>query len=206
LEVASGRNTGLKIPVKDRRFLIGRAEDCDLRAHSEQVSRYHCAILIEDHGVFVRDYGSRNGTFVDKTRVTGQRRLTDGAEIRVGPLVFVARLGEKRDPPAGETVEGRQLETVADSPQGRVGQSSGAPQPVDNAGPEPFDVLALLNQPPDTPATSAPNAMPTETEPVPAASPPKPPSKITPKVEPDDAAEAWLKQMFSAQPKKKRGG
>lgn len=174
LEVASGRNAGLKIPVKDRRFLIGRAEDCDLRAHSEQVSRYHCAIVVEDHGVFVRDYGSRNGTFVDRSRIQSQRRLTDGAEIRVGPLVFIMRFGERPESSIGETVEGRQLETLADAP-------------------------------PETSATPAPTTMPTETESPPLANRPKPPVKFKPRNETEHAAEAGLRRMFAAPPKKKPG-
>lgn len=88
LRVSAGRNAGKEIPIQGRRFLIGRAEDCQLRANSTQVSRYHCALLVEDDGVWVRDYGSRNGTFVGGAQIVERRRLTHGDQISVGPLHF----------------------------------------------------------------------------------------------------------------------
>ena len=81
LRVSAGRNAGKEISINDRRFLIGRADDCQLRANSSQVSRYHCALLVEDDGVWVRDYGSRNGTFVGGVRIPERRRLSNGDQL-----------------------------------------------------------------------------------------------------------------------------
>jgi len=60
LVVASGNRAGQIIPVSLEKFIIGRADDCHLKARSELISRYHCAILVGDE-VMVRDLGSRNG-------------------------------------------------------------------------------------------------------------------------------------------------
>ena len=108
LQVVSGRNSGQEIAVRGRRFLIGRASDCHLRAHSEQISRYHCALLVEKEGVFVRDYGSRNGTLVDGQRILDQTELHDGQRLQIGPLEFLVRI--RRDRVAGasqETLHGK---------------------------------------------------------------------------------------------------
>jgi pSer/pThr/pTyr-binding forkhead associated (FHA) protein len=210
LEVASGRNAGLIIPVKDRRFLIGRADDCDLRAHSDQVSRYHCAILIEDHGVFVRDYGSRNGTFVNGARVASQRRVVDGTELRVGPLAFVVRVRESGESAVNDTVEAKRLETVADSPKDRSAAATTDEVEGSRADTsEPFDVLKLLGDAPKLAALPAPppETLPTSATDVPAASS-QPPSTSKAK-KPNEsvhAAEAGLKRMFSPQPPKPKGG
>ncbi len=48
------------------------------------VSRFHCRLHLRDDGrLWLRDLGSRNGTFVDGLRVT-EAELLPGAELRVG--------------------------------------------------------------------------------------------------------------------------
>jgi hypothetical protein len=42
----------------------------------------------------IRDLGSTNGTLVNGIRVVGERKLMDGDQVQVGPLVFEARLEE----------------------------------------------------------------------------------------------------------------
>ena len=44
LIVASGKSAGRAIAIKRNTLLIGRAEECDVRPLSEDVSRRHCAI------------------------------------------------------------------------------------------------------------------------------------------------------------------
>jgi len=86
LIVASGKSAGRAITVKRNRLLIGRAEECDIRPLSEDVSRRHCAVIVGPAAVWVEDLGSRNGTFVDGSRIAGKVQVTDGAMIRVGSL------------------------------------------------------------------------------------------------------------------------
>ncbi len=86
LIVASGKSAGRAITVKRNRLLIGRAEECDIRPLSEDVSRRHCAVIVGPAAVWVEDLGSRNGTFVDGSRIAGKVQVTDGAMIRVVSL------------------------------------------------------------------------------------------------------------------------
>jgi predicted component of type VI protein secretion system len=102
LQVVGGRNAGQEIAVRGRRYLIGRASDCHLRAHSEQISRYHCALLVENPKVYVRDYGSRNGTLVDGVRILDQAELHDGQRLRIGPLEFLVCIRPERSGVAGK--------------------------------------------------------------------------------------------------------
>lgn len=88
LVVANGRNTGHVIPITGTKFMIGRADDCDLRPRSDVISRYHCTILIVDAFVVVRDSGSKNGTFVNGKQVMGEQALKHGDHLRVGQLEF----------------------------------------------------------------------------------------------------------------------
>src|SRR3954470_10550023 len=88
LVVLAGAKEGLEIPLKKEKFLIGRAKECALRAGSEAISRQHCAISRHADGYTVKDLGSRNGTYVNETRIATEVPLAAGNELRVGPLKF----------------------------------------------------------------------------------------------------------------------
>ena len=89
LKVLAGAKQGTEIPLKKRKFVIGRASDCTLRAGSEAISRHHCVVLRLDSGVAIRDLGSRNGTFVNDEKIAKQTSLANGDRVRVGPLEFI---------------------------------------------------------------------------------------------------------------------
>lgn len=86
LIVASGKSAGRAIAVKRSPLLIGRAEECDVRPLSEDVSRRHCAIHVGPADAWAEDLGSRNGTFVNGVRIAARTKLSDGDLIRVGSL------------------------------------------------------------------------------------------------------------------------
>jgi len=86
LIVASGKSAGRAIAVKRNKLLIGRAEECDVRPLSEDVSRRHCAIHVGPLDAWAEDLGSRNGTFVNGVRITEKTKLADGDLVRVGAL------------------------------------------------------------------------------------------------------------------------
>ena len=86
LKVLKGASAGKVFEIKVPQFVIGRSSGCQLRPQSDAISRQHCAFLMNEDGVTVRDLGSRNGTLVNGTAITGETRLKTGDEVRVGPL------------------------------------------------------------------------------------------------------------------------
>ncbi|MEN6458423.1 MAG: FHA domain-containing protein [Thermoguttaceae bacterium] len=92
LIVQNGKQAGKVIPVSGRRFVIGRADDCQLRAQSTLISRRHTAILIEEDLVSVEDCGSTNGTFLNDQPVKQRCELHNGDHLSVGPLAFEVQL------------------------------------------------------------------------------------------------------------------
>jgi pSer/pThr/pTyr-binding forkhead associated (FHA) protein len=88
LKVVSGSSAGQMIPVPGPKFLIGRADDCQLRPRSDLISRYHCVIMSEDGLVTVRDFGSKNFTYINGERLIGETELKPGDQLKVGPLEF----------------------------------------------------------------------------------------------------------------------
>ena len=94
LKVLVGKSEGKEIPIPVPRFLIGRAEDCHMRPKSDAISRNHCAILVGEDQVVVRDLNSRNGTFVNGQRVEGDHPLSMGDRLGVGGLGQLAAARE----------------------------------------------------------------------------------------------------------------
>lgn len=86
LVIASGKSAGKAIAVKNDRLLIGRAEECDIRPLSDEVSRRHCLVQVEPDIVWIEDLGSRNGTFVNGVRITEKTKVFDGDVVKVGGL------------------------------------------------------------------------------------------------------------------------
>lgn len=88
LVVATGVHEGREIPIAGPQFVIGRDPQCQLRPSSPAISKRHCAILVKGGKVFLRDFGSTNGTFANGQPVQGEVEVTGSTPIKVGPLDF----------------------------------------------------------------------------------------------------------------------
>ena len=90
LRVLTGSQLGKEIAVNSEKFLVGRSDSCQLRPKSESVSRKHCIIVIRDNRVLVQDLKSRNGTFVNESRLPTDRAkaLESGDKLQIGKLSF----------------------------------------------------------------------------------------------------------------------
>jgi DNA-binding CsgD family transcriptional regulator len=79
----------------DDRLTVGRAVDCDVVIDDDPgVSRTHLELVRLGDGWVAEDRGlSRNGTWVDDTRLDGRRRLGDGARVRIAHTVLSYRAG-----------------------------------------------------------------------------------------------------------------
>jgi len=83
-----GKMEGKSIPIKIPQFVIGRDPQCNLRPASALISKRHCALLVRNNRVFIRDFDSTNGTRLNNDLVKGERELHDQDQLSVGPLLF----------------------------------------------------------------------------------------------------------------------
>jgi len=74
----------------DQPLSVGRSSTNSLQVHDTKLSRQHCQIRATPDGYFVRDLGSKNGTFVNGARIT-EARLRNGDRIQVGLTRFLFR-------------------------------------------------------------------------------------------------------------------
>lgn len=86
--LSEGKANGQRIPVTLSQFVIGRDPQCHLKPASPLISKRHCALLIKDGQVWIRDFNSTNGTSVNDEPLKGQRKLKNDDILKVGPLTF----------------------------------------------------------------------------------------------------------------------
>jgi hypothetical protein len=80
-------STGQSLPLGDAPLTIGRAPGNDLILSDDTISWHHAQLWLEGGVPWLRDVGSRNGTFVNDNRCLGSTRLSDGDKVRLGPLL-----------------------------------------------------------------------------------------------------------------------
>ena len=83
LTVLSGADEGIAVRLGERKIYMGRMAQSEFILTDTNVSRVHAWIAYESHRHVLYDARSRNGSFVNGTRVEIQR-LRDGDEIRLG--------------------------------------------------------------------------------------------------------------------------
>ena len=91
LEIIRGPFAGACFQVERAVCSIGRGEDNDVRIRDDTVSLTHATLLRKRGAWFVVDLRSMNGTFVDGSRVSGERELHPGARVRLGAVELVFR-------------------------------------------------------------------------------------------------------------------
>ncbi|MCX8065004.1 MAG: sigma 54-interacting transcriptional regulator [Candidatus Hydrogenedentes bacterium] len=69
------------------KIVVGRDPSCNIVVDDPLVSRQHCELYVDNRGIFVRDLGSSNSTFVNGTPIR-ERRLSLGDDIGVGNVVL----------------------------------------------------------------------------------------------------------------------
>jgi DNA-binding winged helix-turn-helix (wHTH) protein len=81
-----------QIAVTDGEHILGRAPDASVWIDASGISRHHARLVIESGQATLEDLESKNGTYVGDQRVTSPRRLVDGDQIRLGPVVITFRI------------------------------------------------------------------------------------------------------------------
>lgn len=94
-----GKSEGKVIPIALSQFVIGRDPQCHLRPASALISKRHCALLVRDGKIFLRDFDSTNGTFLNEQPVKGEVEVKHDDRLKVGPLLFGVRVEASAPPP-----------------------------------------------------------------------------------------------------------
>lgn len=97
LTIRTDGGTGPEISLADGLNRIGRVGPEVTVADDPRVADQHATLDVGREVVFLEDLGTRHGTFV---RVTGQRTLADGDQVRIGHALFQVQLSIPRPQPS----------------------------------------------------------------------------------------------------------
>ena len=84
LTVLTGGMSGQLFKVTKGVAVIGRAVNAEVKIEDDGISRTHARIRSETGKAWVEDMGSRNGTFVNGTKIAAPTELREGDKIQVG--------------------------------------------------------------------------------------------------------------------------
>jgi hypothetical protein len=91
LLVTDGGLAGTRIALAEQPIMIGRANDSTLVLTDDYASTRHARLVSRDGDWYVEDLGSTNGTYLDRTKVTGPTLIPPGVPIRIGKTVLELR-------------------------------------------------------------------------------------------------------------------
>jgi ABC-type multidrug transport system ATPase subunit/pSer/pThr/pTyr-binding forkhead associated (FHA) protein len=116
---AIGEASFQKVPLRGDSMIIGRDPACEQPLDFPMISWRHARITRGADGMYVEDLGSRNGTFVDGRRISGQTRVQPGQQIGLGSFRFQLLEGgelAKREYYGNVTIEAEEI--VVNAPNG----------------------------------------------------------------------------------------
>src|SRR5262245_37107797 len=82
---------GRVYPITNPTFGIGNSPDADIPIAHEAVATLHAQIVRQGDVLYLRDAGSRTGTWLNDQMLSATHALTDGDRLRVGPAELVFR-------------------------------------------------------------------------------------------------------------------
>lgn len=86
---------GRMYPLRIGENILGRDRDSVVPIESTGVSRRHAIVTVEPNAATVTDLHSMNGTFVNGQEVSGTLTLSDGDDIRIGPVLLTITTRER---------------------------------------------------------------------------------------------------------------
>ena len=85
LTIRGGARHGVVVHLGAAVTTVGRHHSADVVINDPVISRKHAELALSGDGYFLRDLGSKNGTFVNQQNIEkSQHLLTDGDEISFG--------------------------------------------------------------------------------------------------------------------------
>ena len=79
------------VTIKSFPFVIGRADDCDLKLIDKRISRYHSEIRLGSDLLWIRDFESTNGIFVNNNKIAYAELLEPDDIISIGKYQFIVK-------------------------------------------------------------------------------------------------------------------
>ncbi|MBN1992058.1 MAG: FHA domain-containing protein [Anaerolineae bacterium] len=93
LVMQQGPQPGQIFPLVGGTQTIGRAPDNQIHIADVTISKQHAGLTVQPNGVFIKDMGSSNGTFVNGQQITNVTPLKSGDTLQIGTNVTLGVQG-----------------------------------------------------------------------------------------------------------------
>ena len=91
LVVTQGALSGTTVRLGDQPVTLGRSQESTIVLDDDYVSGRHARFFTREGQWVVEDMGSTNGTYLDRTKVTGPTPVKIGVPVRIGKTVVELR-------------------------------------------------------------------------------------------------------------------
>jgi len=157
LVVESGVDKGMIFPLVQDVTTLGRSAQNHIQIIDKRMSRHHVEFHKRGGQTILRDLGSKNGTWINQNRVTGDNPLSSGDRVRVGETVMLFEL-EAEDLNKAKALPQNDVKMVQEDWAAKANPSStmvagASPMSIDqivssskSASPRARDNMALLLQ------------------------------------------------------------
>jgi pSer/pThr/pTyr-binding forkhead associated (FHA) protein len=81
---------GRRYPLGDE-ITVGRAAGCQVTVDDTYVSQLHARVFTRDGQLMVEDLGSTNGTYLNRSKVSGPMVMQKGDRLQIGNTVLEVR-------------------------------------------------------------------------------------------------------------------
>lgn len=92
--ILEGGDDTIQRQIGDQPLIIGREPDVAICLDDKGISRHHCEIGRTETGLYVKDLGSTNGTYVNGDRID-QAMLKPGDRLGLGSHSYTVRVRDK---------------------------------------------------------------------------------------------------------------
>jgi pSer/pThr/pTyr-binding forkhead associated (FHA) protein len=93
IRIRNGPYAGRETTLSSDPVTIGRDSDADIQILDRSASRFHSEVFPVGGMYFVRDLGSKNGTFINEDRLRDEELLREGDTIKIGSTELVYESG-----------------------------------------------------------------------------------------------------------------
>ncbi|MBI4603272.1 MAG: FHA domain-containing protein [Planctomycetes bacterium] len=93
LKIETGQKAGTVVQLEGSKLVLGRGSKADVVLPDDGASRQHAEIFRAGGLHFIRDLGSRNGTFVNEQKIS-EVVLREGDQVRIGDSVLLFTEGK----------------------------------------------------------------------------------------------------------------
>ncbi len=97
IRIVGGSMRGIKFPVHNKLFTIGRFVDADIRIHDTFLAPIHCQLAYLNGSWHIEDLHSNNGIWISGRQISVRNILPLKTPVVIGKTIFEMEIGTQAE-------------------------------------------------------------------------------------------------------------